>query len=320
MGTKALKPLRILFFGTPDFAVVCLRSLVTHNKTVVGVITSPDRPAGRGKKMRSSVVKNYALEVGLPVFQPSNLKDSSFIETLTALQADVGIVVAFRMLPKVVWSLPKLGTFNLHASLLPDYRGAAPINWVLANGEKETGVTTFFIDEAIDTGAILLQKKIKIAPGETAGTLHDRLAELGSALVLETLEGLKKKELHACPQNNQRPLKKAPKLTKENTRIRWNQTLDALVCFVRAMNPYPGAWTQLIQKEETIAIKIYAIRICKEAHAIPSGTLVVKNKEMWIAHPQGWVLCDALQLPNKKRMAAADLLNGYEFEPGAQVF
>lgn len=320
MGIDTGKPLNILFFGTPEFAVVCLELLVKRNYKIVGVVTSPDRPAGRGKRLKSSAIKQFALEKQLPLFQPNNLKDQGFINSIKALHVDLAVVVAFRMLPQVVWSIPKRGTFNLHASLLPQYRGAAPINWALVNGEQETGVTTFFIDKAIDTGAILLQKKVAIEKGETAGHLHDRLAELGSGLICDTIDGLSANEIIAQPQNTPQTIKKASKLTKENTRLDWNQSSDALIHFVNGMNPYPGAWTVLKQKGEEIPIKIFTITFHKEKHRYTIGKLVTSEKQIRIAHHEGWVVCENLQLPNKRRMTAADLLNGYEFEADAAVF
>lgn len=319
MGMDHNRPLNIVFFGTPDFAVFCLEALLHRKDQIVGVVTSPDRPAGRGKKLRSSAVKQFAQTKKLPLFQPNNLKDSDFVDHLNTLEIDLAVVVAFRMLPKAVWSIPTLGTFNLHASLLPQYRGAAPINWALVNGEKETGVTTFFIDEAIDTGAILLQRKIRINPGETAGSLHDRLAKLGSELIGDTIDGLQQKQIVAQPQNTLIPLQKAPKLTKENTRINWALSLEKLEYFVNGMNPYPGAWTVLEQDQQQMPLKLFIIRVVYESHSCTIGSLEVRNKQIRIAHQQGWVVCDSLQLPNKKRLSAADLLNGFQFEASARV-
>jgi len=310
---------RILFFGTPDFAVVCLRELVVKNYNIVGVITSPDRPAGRGKKLQASAVKQYAQTCQLPLLQPPNLKDPDFIAQLHKMKPDVAVVVAFRMLPKIVWELPPLGTFNLHASLLPQYRGAAPINWALVNGEKETGVTTFFIDDAIDTGAILLQEKVTITPGETAGSLHDRLASDGSRLIIKTLEGLITKKLEPTPQIHSSTLQKAPKLNKSNTRVDWQWPLKAIQCFVNGMNPYPTAWTEMITDESTVPLKILSIHTETATHDHPTGELVDENGQIKIAHKQGWVYIDTLQLPNKRRMTAADLLNGYTFTPNTRV-
>ena len=309
----SVKP-RILFFGTPDFAVCCLQELLANDFSVVGVVTSPDRPAGRGKKLKASAVKEFAMAKELNVLQPTHLKAPSFVQSLQVLNSDVAVVVAFRMLPKIVWSLPKWGTFNLHASLLPQYRGAAPINWALVNGETESGVTTFFIDEKIDTGAILLQEKIQLDTTETAGSLHNRLAILGSKLIIKTIVGLQKGNLTPQAQTNPPKLLAAPKLEKENTRIPWNKPLVTIQNFVRGMNPYPGAWCILTTTEgEEFIMKLFEVEIFYIEHSYPTGTLVVEGKQIRIAHPEGWVNCTLLQLPNKRRMRAADLLNGYRF-------
>ena len=315
---STLKP-RILFFGTPEFAVICLQKLIETNCQIVGVITSPDRPAGRGKKLRSSAVKDYALDNELVLLQPANLKDPVFIKSLEELKADIAVVVAFRMLPKSVWSLPSKGTFNLHASLLPQYRGAAPINWAIANGEKESGVTTFLIDEKIDTGALLLQKKILLNENETAGSLHDKLAVLGSELIVETIECIFSDTIRPELQEDEEFLKDAPKLTKGNTQVSWNQSLEEIQNFVRAMNPYPGAWVQLSENEATIPMKIFEVEIRKEKQAHPQGILRVEDREIQIAHPDGWVICQEIQLPNKRRMQAKALLNGYVFDENCRI-
>jgi methionyl-tRNA formyltransferase len=320
MGIDPVVKPRILFFGTPDFAVCCLQELLANDDSVVGVVTSPDRPSGRGKKLKGSAVKEFAISKGLNVLQPTNLKAESFIQALKALDADVAVVVAFRMLPKAVWSLPKWGTFNLHASLLPQYRGAAPINWALVNGETESGVTTFFIDEKIDTGAILLQEKIQLNANETAGSLHDRLASLGSRLIVETIIGLQKGNLMPQAQENPPKLLAAPKLSKENTRIPWHKPLLAIQNFVRGMNPYPGAWCILSTEEgEKSVMKLFEVEIYYTEHSYPNGSLVVEDKKIRIAHPQGWVDCTLLQLPNKRRMRASDLLNGYRFHKKSHI-
>lgn len=313
-----LKP-RILFFGTPEFAVICLQKLLESDCTIVGVITSPDRPAGRGKKLRSSAIKDYAVQHELPLLQPLNLKDLDFIKSVEELNADIAVVVAFRMLPKSLWSLPSKGTFNLHASLLPQYRGAAPINWAIANGEKESGVTTFLIDEKIDTGALLLQKKILLDTHETAGSLHDKLASLGSELIVETIDSLFSDTLSPQVQDEKAPLKEAPKLTKENTQISWDKSLEEIHCFVRAMNPYPGAWVLLHEKNSTLTMKVFEAEIRKEKHNTPVGYVRVENREIQIAHPEGWLICLHIQLPNKRKMKASELLNGYAFDENCRI-
>ena len=238
---------RIVFMGTPDFAVVTLKALIDHNFNVVGVITAPDRPSGRGRKLNQSAVKKYASEQQLTILQPTNLKNESFLNELKTLDANLQIVVAFRMLPKVVWQLPSLGTFNLHASLLPDYRGAAPIHWAIINGETKTGVTTFFIDEKIDTGAIILQEETTINDTETTGDLHDKLMNIGSQLVVKTVKLIQKGEVKTIVQqlNDNVISKEAPKIFKETCKIDWKQPLDKIYNKIRGLNPFPGAWCVL---------------------------------------------------------------------------
>ena len=313
-----MKP-RILFFGTPKFAVVCLQELRKRAYPIVGVVTSPDRPAGRGKKIKISAVKEYALSQDLNLLQPSNLKDVHFLKTLKKINADVAVIVAFRMLPKAVWSLPKQGTFNLHASLLPKYRGAAPINWALVNGEKQTGVTTFFIDEKIDTGALLLQESITIQKDDTAGSLHDRLAVLGSKLIVKTLEKLQAGQLNPKVQKNNSGLSQAPKLNKENTKIPWHLTLIEIQNFVRGMSPYPGAWSEVEDGDQILVMKLFEVSISIETHEAAVGSIVIDNKKIKIAHSDGWIICIQLQMPNKRRMSAKDLLNGYHFNKKSRV-
>ncbi|MBC7892282.1 MAG: methionyl-tRNA formyltransferase, partial [Sphingobacteriaceae bacterium] len=234
--------------GTPDFAVASLRHLVEAGCQVVAVITAPDKPAGRGHHLQQSAVKQYAASVGLPVLQPEKLKNAEFLEELQSYHADLQVVVAFRMLPEVVWAMPPLGTFNLHASLLPQYRGAAPINWAIINGETETGVTTFFIRQEIDTGPLLFQETEPIHPDDTAGTLHDRLMQHGAALVLKTVQAIEAGEYPDLPQSEARDLKKAPKIFKETGEIDWNQPAETVRNFVRGLSPYPAAWTTLSGK------------------------------------------------------------------------
>ncbi|MAN59003.1 MAG: methionyl-tRNA formyltransferase [Flavobacteriaceae bacterium] len=311
--------IRIVFMGTPDFAVGVLHKLVSSKQNVVGVITAPDRPSGRGRKLTPSAVKKYALEHDIPVLQPTNLKDSAFLDQLEGLQANLQIVVAFRMLPKAVWSMPALGTFNLHASLLPAYRGAAPINWAIINQEKITGVTTFFIDEAIDTGAILLSREVLISENETAGSLHDTLMEVGAELVLETITQLAAGNLKATPQPLDGNFHEAPKLHPENTRIDWSKPAEQIVAFIRGLSPYPAAWCQLSQGEETVSLKIYnAIAEIKE-HSDEIGSLRATKKEIKVAVTNGFVIITELQLPGKKKMDATSLLNGYTFKEDAKL-
>lgn len=302
--------LRIVFMGTPDFAVGILDALCKAGHTVVGVITAPDRPAGRGRKLSQSAVKTYAQENGLPVLQPTNLKNPDFIAELLALAANLQIVVAFRMLPKAVWQLPEYGTFNLHASLLPHYRGAAPINWAIINGERSTGVTTFFIDEKIDTGAIILQEETPIFPHEDAGALHDRLMVLGAATVLKTVERIKQGNLSATLQQHTTDLKMAYKLERETCRIDWHLSIDAIYNFVRGLSPYPAAWTILYNGEESLTMKIFKVEIEKIAHNSTPGELLHTKKELKVAVKEGFVNLLEIQLQGKKRMLTKDLLNG----------
>ncbi|MGB1449870.1 MAG: methionyl-tRNA formyltransferase [Flavobacteriaceae bacterium] len=310
--------LKVVFMGTPDFAVTALAAIHASQHKIVGVITNIDKAAGRGKKIRTSAVKEYALEQQLPLFQPPSLKDPAFIDEMTALNADVFVVVAFRMLPKVLWSIPPLGTFNLHASLLPNYRGAAPINWAIINRERYTGVTTFLIDEKIDTGQVLLQEKIQIEKGETAGSLHDKLAPMGGGLIVTTLDELNN-GITPLPQQLEGNEHDAPKLTKENTQIDWNKSLLEIEALINGLSPYPVAWTNLIEKEKEERIKIYeaSAELCK--HDYSPLSLVVENKGMKIAHPDGFLHLNSVQLPNKRRMQVRDLLNGQQFSSLTQV-
>lgn len=304
--------------GTPGFAVTILAAIHGSKHKIVGVVTNVDKLAGRGKKISTSAVKDYAVAQQLPLLQPSSLKDPTFIMDLQALEADVFVVVAFRMLPKVVWSIPAKGTFNLHASLLPAYRGAAPINWAIINQEKESGVTTFLIDEKIDTGNVLLQEKIQLEKGETAGSLHDKLASLGGKVTIDTLEALQK-GIEAQPQLTDGTEKDAPKLTKENTRIDWNKSLDEIEAHVNGLSPYPVAWTELCENEKKARIKIYGVKVELCKHDYPQQRIVIENKQMKIAHSQGFLHCESIQMPNKRRMEVKDLLNGYSFDPMARL-
>lgn len=313
------KNLRIVFMGTPDFAVGVLQELVAQKKNIVGVVTAPDRPAGRGRKLRPSAVKEYARSQQLPVLQPANLKSDTFIAELSALKPDLQVVVAFRMLPKVVWQLPPLGTFNLHASLLPQYRGAAPINWAIINREMKTGVTTFFIDEKIDTGAMILQDVIKLSKKETAGSLHDKLMVAGSKLVLRTISAIEKGTVVTSRQPMGGGLKEAPKLTPGNTRINWELPAARIEAFIRGLTPYPGAWTQLQQGTDTTKVNIYDAHAEKEGHTLAAGTMIVTKRELKIAVPDGYISIKEMQLPGKRSMDISSLLNGYRFSEEAKM-
>ncbi len=303
--------------GTPHFAVGVLKKLIEEKYNIVGVITAPDRPSGRGRKLSQSAVKEYAVSQNLPLLQPTNLKDEGFLKELKALQANLQIVVAFRMLPKVVWDMPAYGTFNLHASLLPQYRGAAPINWAIINDEKETGVTTFFIDEKIDTGAIIASEKVKIKHDETFETLHDTLMDVGSNLVIDTVKLIEKDNATPKQQPKSEVFKEAPKLTSENTRIDWNASIKQIDCFIRGLSPYPTAWTLLEGDGEAQKVKIYAASIKMETHAFENGTILTSKKEIKVAVKNGYLSIEELQLPGKKKMKARELLNGFQFKKEA---
>ena len=318
-NAKNNRDLRIVFLGTPEFAVGVLRKLIEAKKNIVGVITAPDRPAGRGRKLRPSAVKEYALSQNLKILQPKNLKDENFLKELKSLRANLQIIVAFRMLPKVVWDMPKYGTFNLHASLLPQYRGAAPINWAIINREKKTGVTTFFIDEKIDTGEIIARSETGIAKNETVGTLHDKLMELGSELVMETVELIESRKATTKVQPNRKRLKDAPKLTSENTRIDWNRSAKKIDAFIRGLSPYPVAWTTLDSGDDVLKVKIYSASIEKEDHDHDNGAIITSKNEMRIAVKDGYLLIKEIQLPGKRKMETSALLNGYSFEAEAKL-
>ncbi|MRX38302.1 methionyl-tRNA formyltransferase [Flavobacterium sp. LC2016-23] len=315
-----MEKLRIIFMGTPEFAVGILDTIIKNNYDVVGVITAADKPAGRGQKIKYSAVKEYALANHLTLLQPTNLKDESFLAELKALNANLQIVVAFRMLPKVVWEMPALGTFNLHASLLPDYRGAAPINWAIINGETKTGVTTFFIDDKIDTGAMILNSEIAIEPAENAGQLHDRLMHLGSQTVIDTLQVIEKGNVTTTIQQENAEIKTAYKLNKENCKIDWTKSGEEINNLIRGLSPYPASWCFLKDKNEEVIIKIYEAKLIEEAHSHETGSLISSKKEIKIAITNGFVQLLSLQLPGKKRMQVAELLNGITFSETAKVY
>jgi len=315
-----MEKLRIIFMGTPEFAVGILDTIIKNNYDVVGVITAADKPAGRGQKIKYSAVKEYALANNLTLLQPTNLKDETFLAELKALNANLQIVVAFRMLPKVVWEMPGLGTFNLHASLLPNYRGAAPINWAIINGETKTGVTTFFIDDKIDTGAMILNSEIAIEPTESAGELHDRLMNLGSTTVIDTLKIIENGNVTTTIQEDNEEIKTAYKLNKENCKIDWTKSGDEINNLIRGLSPYPAAWCFLKDKNEELSIKIYEAKLVLESHSFEIGSLISTKKEIKIAIKNGYILLLSLQLPGKKRMQVAELLNGITFTEDAKVY
>ena len=313
MMSQVKSKTRIVFLGTPEFAVSSLAALVNENFTIAGVITAPDKPAGRGLKLTESAVKRFAVEKGLKVLQPEKLKDLLFIEQLKSLEADLQIVVAFRMLPEVVWNMPPMGTINLHASLLPDYRGAAPINWAIINGEKETGVTTFKLRHEIDTGNILLQEKLFISENETAGELHDRMKTLGAQLIIKTIHGLESGILKEIPQPGIDQPKKAPKIYSESYRINWNKPVNEIHNLVRGLSPYPAAFTELEKK----ILKIY--RSEKEITKPPgsTGKIETDNKTfLKFTCIDGYIHASEVQLEGKKKMNVADFLRGYKFANG----
>ena len=304
--------LRIVFLGTPDFAVESLKALVENNYNIVGVVTMPDKIAGRGHKIQQSPVKQYALSKDLPILQPESLKDEQFINDLKELGADLQIVVAFRMLPEIVWNMPPKGTFNLHSSLLPQYRGAAPMNWSIINGEKETGVTTFFLKHDIDTGNVIFQEKTPISENDNAGTLHDRLMQIGSQLVLKTTDAIINDNIIATPQQSADILKSAPKIYKETCRIDWSRNAIDVRNFIRGLSPYPAAWTELhIQDLEPITIKIFDCEIIKEMHTLDSGSLLHDKSHMDVAVADAVIRLLDIQQAGKKRMSAKDFLNGF---------
>ncbi|AUP77998.1 methionyl-tRNA formyltransferase [Flavivirga eckloniae] len=314
-----MRDLRIVFMGTPDFAVATLKALVENQYNIVGVITAPDKPAGRGRKLNESAVKLYAKEANLNILQPTNLKSEDFLTELKELNANLQIVVAFRMLPKVVWQMPEYGTFNLHASLLPNYRGAAPINWAIINGETTTGVSTFFIDEKIDTGDMILQEEVNIEPDENVGSLHDKLMHVGSDLVLKTVNSIKGNTVKTTPQKATEGIKTAYKLNKDNCKIDWNAPIDNIYNKIRGLSPYPSAWCTLINEDQTLDIKIYKAEKETVSHTNSIGTIICSKKELKIAVTNGYIIVKEIKLPGKRAMDIKSLLNGYDFKENARV-
>lgn len=304
-----MKNLRIVFLGTPEFAVESLRALVEAGKNIVGVVTAPDKPKGRGKKLAKPAVKEYAESAGLRILQPKNLKDPTFQDELRSLQADLQIVVAFRMLPEAVWNMPPMGTFNLHASLLPQYRGAAPINWAIINGEKETGVTTFKLKHEIDTGNIYFQEKEPILPDDTVGDLYERLMYKGAGLVVKTVEAIEKGEEKLLPQYESEEIKHAPKIFKEDCEIDWNQPAQKIRDFIRGLSPYPAAWTTLHGKQ----LKIYSVKQLPTRKLRPG--VYDSDGKNWLKTGTGSNDIELLeiQMEGKKRMKADEFLRGYQW-------
>ena len=311
---------RIVFMGTPEFAVASLDALVKAGYPVVAVITAPDKPAGRGMHLQQSAVKKYAIEHQIPVLQPEKLKNPTFLESLRNCKADLQVVVAFRMLPEVVWNMPTMGTLNVHGSLLPQYRGAAPINWAIINGEIETGVTTFKLKHEIDTGDMLLQQNLPISPDETAGELHDRMKEAGAQLLVKTLDGLVSGSLQPIPQqvlDSPAPVKHAPKIFTETCRIDIKQPLEVVHNLVRGLSPFPGAFTHLDGK----MLKVYRTSKAREMETTvnPGQWLTDGKNQLLLCCADGWLKLLELQLEGKKRMQVADFLRGYRLDEKSEI-
>lgn len=313
--------LRIVYMGTPDFAVEALRCLVEGGYNVVGVITMPDKPAGRGHKIQFSPVKQYALEHNLPLLQPEKLKDEVFVQALRDWKADLQIVVAFRMLPEVVWNMPRLGTFNLHASLLPQYRGAAPINWAVINGDAETGITTFFLKHEIDTGEVIQQVRVPIADTDNVEIVHDKLMVLGGHLVKETVDAILAGTVKPIPQEEMAAvgeLRSAPKIFRETCRIDWNWPVKRIYDFIRGLSPYPVAWSELVSPTgEEVVVKIFESEKITESHQLVPGTIVTDGKNyLRVAVADGFLGILSIQLPGKKRLKTEELLRGFRLTEG----
>lgn len=309
------KNLRIVFMGTPEFAATSLKRLVAEGYNIVAVVTTPDKPAGRGQKMHESDVKLMAKELGLPILQPEKLRDEAFLAAMRELQPDLGIVIAFRMLPEVVWAMPKHGTFNLHASLLPEYRGAAPINWAIINGDKRTGVTTFLLNHEIDKGAIIGQEEVDILPEDNIGTLYDKLMNIGSGLVIATVERIASGDINPVEQMHidESTLRPAPKIFKEDGRIDWSRKAEDIHNLVRGLSPYPAAWSPIFKGgEECGSVKIFTTRIELREMNVAPGTVDTDGRmELRVAALDGWVYIDELQLAGKRRMSTRELLLGW---------
>ena len=299
-----MKDLRIIFMGTPDFAVATLKTLVEAKYNIVGVITAPDKPAGRGQKLNESAVKQYAVAQNLTILQPKNLKNEAFLNELKALNANLQIVVAFRMLPKVVWQMPIYGT---------------PIQWAIINGETKTGVSTFFINEEIDTGDMILQESVEIKPDENAGSLHDKLMTLGSALVLKTVKLIENETVNTIAQKDTLDIKTAYKLNRDNCKINWNDSLEQIYNLIRGLSPYPAAWCTLLNGNDTLDIKIYVADKEQILHNHAVGTIISSKKELKVAVSNGYIIIEELKLPGKRTMDVKSLLNGYTFEAEAKM-
>lgn len=317
--------LRIVYMGTPEFAVESLKRLVEGGYNVVGVITMPDKSVGRhASVLQPSPVKEYAMAQGIPVLQPERLKEETFVEQLRTLNADLQIVVAFRMLPEIVWDMPRLGTFNLHASLLPQYRGAAPINWAVINGDTETGITTFFLTHEIDTGKVIQQVKVPIEETDDVEAVHDKLMHLGGSLVLETVDAILEDRVTPIPQEQMiQPIElhPAPKIFKETCRINWEQPAKTVYDFIRGLSPYPAAWTELCYPDgASVIVKIYKTEKLLQTHSFPIGTIMSDGKSYFrVAVKDGFLNIDSLQLAGKKRLSVVDFLCGFKFRDGFRM-
>ena len=310
--------LKILFFGTPSFAKTCLEELIIKEYDICGVITIPDKKSGRGLRLKKSLVKVFSEENKLKIFQPENLKNKKFLKEIKELKADIGVVVAFRKIPKELWEIPNFGTFNLHASLLPNYRGAAPINWSIIFKEKVTGVTTFLINDNIDSGDLLLQEKISIDHNENAGSLHDKLAIIGKNIIIKTIDlfPLKFKPKKQIILGNENI---APKLTRENTKIDWSNTLEDIYNKIRGLSPFPGAWTFLVNGKENIIFKIFKASTEPLIDENADNEIIIIKKNLFVKHSDGLLKLEIVQLPNKKIMQTSSLLNGFSFKSGSKV-
>jgi methionyl-tRNA formyltransferase len=308
------KELKIVFLGTPDFAAYSLEALAKAGYRIAAVVTAPDKPAGRGQQIQKSAVKLTAEKYNISVLQPEKLKSPEFLKELRNINPDLMIVVAFRMLPEAVWTLPKLGTFNLHASLLPDYRGAAPINWAIINGEKKTGITTFFLQHEIDTGNIIFREEIEIGENENAGSLHDRMMIAGAELIIKTVEAIAEGNAPSIQQQHliasgAKP-KEAPKLFRETSRIDWSKGGETIRNHIRGLSPYPGAWTEMLNgNDSAVAVKIYAAGFHQASHNLAKGTV---NDEFQVAVKDGWVSVDEIQVPGKKKLPVSEFLKGFK--------
>lgn len=317
--------MRIVYMGTPEFAVEPLKLLLENKYNVVGVITVPDKPAGRGQELQQSAVKKFALEKGLTILQPERLKDTLFIEQLKQLKADLQVVVAFRMLPEVVWNMPPIGTFNLHASLLPQYRGAAPINRAVMNGEKETGVSTFFLQHEIDTGKIIFQEKVAIGEDETAGELHDKLMHLGAQLIIKTVRAIEKGDYPQIDQSElvkeNTVLKNAPKIFKDDCRIDWSRTASVIHNHIRGLSPYPAAFTEFISQDgKTFSVKIFKSRKEEIVTRLPFGSIISDSRSyIKVAVKDGYIYIEELQLAGKKKMSVNEFLRGFQLKGNWKV-